>query len=189
MTSPELDPYRQRAAIRRRRRLLILLPLLPVMTVLGIVVAEFRGPGPVNIHEMLVFGGILVAVNLVSILGVLAIIRWRTGRWGPELPAIAGASMQTRRQVLRNVRRGILPSDEPDRTLAVDLARTLMRQRRVLWILPIAGVAQLINVAIQEQTSTRLLFLAAACCFFAASVLTWVQRRGARSLIARFDKE
>jgi hypothetical protein len=190
MTSPDLDTYRQRAGVRGRRRSLILVALMPVMIVLGLVVAELTTPGPFHLRAMVMVGGISVAIFLLTIFGVMGITRWRTGRWSVQQPALAGANGRTRRQVLRNVRRGNLPSNEPDRSLAVDLARTQLRHRWALWIFAFAGAIQLVNaVFLQERTIDRLLLGLAGCCFISLTVLTFVQRRGARALLARFDKE
>lgn len=190
MTSPDLDTYRQRAGVRRRRMLFILVPLMPVMIILGLVVAGLTTPGPIHLRGMVLAGGIMIAIYVLTIFGVLGIIRWRTGRWSQEQPAVAGASGRTRRQVLRSVRRGNLPSDEPDRSLALDLARTIMRQRWLLWLFAFTGTFQLVNGAfLQEHTTSRLMTGLAGCCFICGAVLMMVQRRGASALLARFDNE
>ena len=133
MTSPDLDPYRRRAGVRRR---------------------------------------------------------WRTGSWGVQQPAVAGAGGRTRRQVLRSVRQGDLPGNEPDRSLAVDLARTQLGHRWAVWIPACTGALQLVNaVFLQERTFTRLTLGLAGCTFIALTALIVVQRRGATALLARFDNE
>jgi len=190
LTSPDLDPYRQRAGVRGRRQILILVALMPVMIVLGIVVAKITTPGPFSLRAMVMVGGISVAILLLTIFGVMGITRWRTGRWSVEQPALVGASRRTRRQVLRNVRRGSLPGNEPDRSLAVDLARTQLRHRWAVWIPACTAALELVNaVFLQERTITRLSMGLAGCIFIALTVLIVVQRRGASALLARFDNE
>src|SRR5450631_2967403 len=187
LTSPDLDPYRQRAGVRGRRQILILVALMPVMIVLGIVVAKITTPGPFSLRAMVMVGGISVAILLLTIFGVMGITRWRTGRWSVEQPALVGASRRTRRQVLRNVRRGSLPGNEPDRSLAVDLARTQLRHRWAVWIPACTAALELVNaVFLQERTITRLSMGLAGCIFIALTVLIVVQRRGASALLARF---
>ena len=163
---------------------------LPVLFVLGFAIAVLTAPEPIPLRAMVIVGGISVVILLFTLFGVLGITRWRTGRWGIQQPAVAGASQRTRRQVVRNVRQGNLPNDEPDRSLAVDLAQTQLGHRWAVWIPACCAALQLINaVFLQERTTTRLTMGLAGCIFIALAVLIIVQRRGARALLARWDNE
>jgi len=173
-----------------RRKLVVLSLLMSVMMLLGFVVAGLSSQPPLKMHVLVLVGGFTTATFLLATFASLRFTRWHTGWWStPEQPAIAGASRRIRRQVLRDVRRGNLPSDEPDRSLAIDHARNLLRQRWAHWVLGIVGVLVLFSAPIQESTTDRLWFVLAASIFIGGTVLTLVQRRGARAMLARFDEE
>ena len=189
MTSPDLDTYRQRANRRSRRRLVVSAVLIPVVVLLGGVVAGLSTQPPLKMRVLVLVGGFSTATYLLGLFAVLGFTRWHTGRWSTEQPAIAGASRRTRRRVVRDVGRGNLPSDEPDRFLAIDHARALVRQRWAHWVLGIVGVLLLFYAPYQESTTDGLWCVLTACIFIAGAVLTVVQRRGALAMLAHFDEE
>ncbi|HEY8718250.1 hypothetical protein [Pengzhenrongella sp.] len=94
-----------------------------------------------------------------------------------------------RRQAARNVRRGILPEDEPDRSRTIEQARNSVRLRWLALIFAINGPLQLLNAVSDHHVEIwfRSMFAVLGLCTFSLAVAIFLRVRGARAVLARVE--
>jgi hypothetical protein len=94
MTSPDLDTYRQRANRRARRRWVVSSVLIPVVVLLGLVVAGLSTQPPLKMHVLVLVGGFSTATYLLGLFAVLGFTGGHDARWhamwvGETCPAMS----------------------------------------------------------------------------------------------------
>jgi hypothetical protein len=100
-------------------------------------------------------------------------------------PETAG-SWSARRQAARNVGRGVLPEDEPDRSLTIQLARNALMLRWLILMFAILGPVQLLNAFQQDHDVwSRISFAVLGICTLSLAVAMFLRLRGARVVLAR----
>ena len=96
-----------------------------------------------------------------------------------------------RRQATRNIRRGTLPQDEPDRSRTIKVAREVVVQRWFIPIFAIIGPVQLLTAVLgyHEEIWFRSVSAAVGICWLSLAVVVFLRLRGARVVLARAEAD
>lgn len=168
----------------RRRIRFIVFPLLAMPFVVGVVftVAELAQGASAWVLLM-------APVLLLPVLPALWLIQQqRRGRsWLPGPIRLNGTDRDTRRRVVRSVRHGRLPADEPDRGLGLELARSMDRTGWRIWANLVAAVLFLPALIFAENWIYRLLFAAAILLNLAGWLWEWRAQTRVRTLLQEVD--
>lgn len=91
-----------------------------------------------------------------------------------------------RRQATRNIHRGTLPQDEPDRSRTIKVAREVVVQRWFIPIFAIIGPVQLLTAVLggHEGIWFRSVSAATGICWLSLAVGMFLRLRGARVVLA-----
>ena len=96
-----------------------------------------------------------------------------------------------RRQATRNIHRGTLPKDEPDRSRTIKVAREVVVQRWLIPIFAIIGPVQLLTAVPggHEGIWLRSVSAAVGICWLSLAVGMFLRLRGARVVLARAEAD
>lgn len=186
---PERRAQLRAEGLRRQRLRAGVAATLPVLPVLGVlvyvVVTAVRGE-----DTAWIFAAVLVVILILTLGFGWWLYRQvgRNTRWAPEPALVAGADRVTRRRIMRLVRRGRLPEEQPDRVLALDLARTIDRHRPPRWVvvgLALGLVAQLLI----SDGFLRWFWIVYIVAVVPVVVITWRYYRRIRELVERTREE
>ncbi|WP_460445369.1 hypothetical protein [Angustibacter aerolatus] len=181
-----LSALRTTATRRVRRRTLGLAVGLPLGALAVYAVLWLAGAVRATWTLAVVAAATAVLV-LVELSVILLVRRRRTGSpWGRPA-AVLGSDRPTRREVLRAVRRGVLPEHEPARALAVDAARSQVRLRWLVWLYAGVTLLQAVRIPLSHGWFDRGLAVLTALAFGACAVIWWRLLRGARRVLAQVD--
>jgi hypothetical protein len=96
-----------------------------------------------------------------------------------------------RRQATRNIRRGTLPRDEPDRSRTIKVAREVVVQRWFIPFFAIAGPVQLVTSVFgyHEEILFRSVYAANGIVWLSLAVVMFLRLRGARVVLGRAEAD
>lgn len=107
-------------------------------------------------------------------------------------PETAGfGPWSARRQAIRNIRRGTLPQDEPDRSRTIKMARYFIDQRGLVLAWAISGSLALFGAVLghHEDVWFRSVFAVLGICWLSLAVVVFLRLRGARVVLARAEAD
>ena len=113
----------------------------------------------------------------VVVLGVMTVIimrlQRRGHRWFPQPVRLLGADRTTQRRVRRMVRKGQLPTEEPDRALALEMVRATDRIGWARWSPLVALVAVGIQAFTTDNRWVRIAVIMYVVLFTPVVVMSW----------------
>ncbi len=188
-------PTRDHVVLRRRaqrRHTSILVSALVLSTVAGLIVGvallDPRPSTPEAERGLGALAWLIISAPLLLICVILVVLvrlqRQDRLSWLPGPSLALGTDRATRRRVVRSLRRGDLPADEPERGLVLDAARRTVAYRWARAIVLVAALLSAANAFVQNRPVLQAVAASTAVVLLANFVQQAALVRRARQVLA-----
>ncbi len=170
------DPSQQDDDLRRRARQRALALRAWPLIALTLMAVGFTAISVVRhgLEHWWVIGIFFLPVVVLGVMTVIIVRLQRRGhRWFPQPVRLLGADRATRRRVRRMVRKGQLPTEEPDRALALEMVQATDRVRWARWSPLVALLALGVQAFTTENRWVRLAVIVYMVVLTPVVVLSW----------------